>query len=185
MAGIADPVALRRRSSGELHDESGQTLVEYALIIALIALAAVVALGFMSGKLNSLFSKAGNSLNGVQVAAGSGGGTPPPSPPGPGTIISVSNTTAFNNASGVWQPAGAVQDCQPRTGLNLGFCLFGGGTWVTVGIDALYAPYPLTRSGSCSFTFSNGFTFSGTWSGHTGLYRLGSSGGPDYGESCF
>jgi pilus assembly protein Flp/PilA len=47
--------------------ESGQTLVEYALIIALIALAAIVALGFLSGKINTLFSKAGNSLNNVPV----------------------------------------------------------------------------------------------------------------------
>jgi Flp pilus assembly pilin Flp len=48
--------------------ESGQTLVEYALIIALISLAAIVALGFLSGKINTLFSKAGNSLNNVPVA---------------------------------------------------------------------------------------------------------------------
>ena len=47
--------------------ESGQTLVEYALIIALVALAAIAALGFLSGKINTLFSKAGNSLNNVPV----------------------------------------------------------------------------------------------------------------------
>jgi pilus assembly protein Flp/PilA len=47
--------------------ESGQTLVEYALIIALIALAAIVALGFLSGRINNLFSRAGNSLNSVPV----------------------------------------------------------------------------------------------------------------------
>jgi Flp pilus assembly pilin Flp len=45
--------------------ESGQTLVEYALIIALVSLAAIVALGFLSGKINNLFSRAGNSLNTV------------------------------------------------------------------------------------------------------------------------
>jgi Flp pilus assembly pilin Flp len=42
--------------------ESGQTLVEYALIISLIALACVAALGFLSGKIQDLFSDAGNSL---------------------------------------------------------------------------------------------------------------------------
>jgi Flp pilus assembly pilin Flp len=47
--------------------ESGQTLVEYSLIIALVSLAAIVALGFLSGRINNLFSKAGNSLNNVPV----------------------------------------------------------------------------------------------------------------------
>ena len=43
-------------------EESGQTLVEYALIISLIALACIAALGFLSGKIQGLFSDAGNSL---------------------------------------------------------------------------------------------------------------------------
>jgi Flp pilus assembly pilin Flp len=43
-------------------EESGQTLVEYALIIALIGIAAIAALGFLSGKIQALFSKAGSSL---------------------------------------------------------------------------------------------------------------------------
>ena len=43
-------------------EESGQTLVEYALIISLVALACIAALGFLSGKIQALFSDAGNSL---------------------------------------------------------------------------------------------------------------------------
>jgi len=43
-------------------DEKGQTLVEYALIISLIAIAAVLALGFLSGRINNLFSKTGSEL---------------------------------------------------------------------------------------------------------------------------
>ena len=46
-------------------EESGQGLVEYALIIAIVSLGAIVALGFLSGKINTLFSKAGNTLNTV------------------------------------------------------------------------------------------------------------------------
>src|SRR5262249_39557081 len=46
-------------------EESGQTLVEYGLIIAIIALGAVLALGFLSGKITTLFSKTGNQLNNV------------------------------------------------------------------------------------------------------------------------
>jgi len=43
-------------------EESGQTLVEYALIIALVGIAAIAALGFLSGRIQALFSKAGSSL---------------------------------------------------------------------------------------------------------------------------
>jgi pilus assembly protein Flp/PilA len=75
-------------------DESGQGLVEYALIIALVSLAAIVALGFLSGKINDLFSKAGNSLNGVEVAAGGtpgGGGPPPPASAPSGGTVSITS----------------------------------------------------------------------------------------------
>jgi Flp pilus assembly pilin Flp len=44
------------------NDQSGQTLVEYVLIVSLIALAAIAALGFLSGKIQAQFSNAGNSL---------------------------------------------------------------------------------------------------------------------------
>ena len=44
-------------------EESGQTLVEYGLIIAIVALGCVLALGFLSGKIQDLFSKTGNKLN--------------------------------------------------------------------------------------------------------------------------
>ncbi|TML67209.1 MAG: Flp family type IVb pilin [Actinobacteria bacterium] len=37
--------------------------MEYGLIIAIIALGAVLALTFLSGKINDLFSKTGNKLN--------------------------------------------------------------------------------------------------------------------------
>ena len=45
------------------HSEEGQTLVEYGLIIAVVALGSVLALGFLSGKIQDLFSKTGNKLN--------------------------------------------------------------------------------------------------------------------------
>jgi pilus assembly protein Flp/PilA len=46
-------------------EESAQGLVEYALIIAIVSLGAVLALGFLSGRINNLFSKAGNAVNNV------------------------------------------------------------------------------------------------------------------------
>jgi pilus assembly protein Flp/PilA len=42
--------------------ERGQGLAEYALILALIAIAAVVALVFLSGTINTILSTIGNSL---------------------------------------------------------------------------------------------------------------------------
>ena len=53
---------MRARIGGSVKSETGQTLVEYALIISLIAIAAVLALGFLSGKINGLFSKTGSQL---------------------------------------------------------------------------------------------------------------------------
>ena len=43
-------------------DEEGQGLVEYALIIAVIAIAVIVAMVFLRGQITSLFSRVGNSL---------------------------------------------------------------------------------------------------------------------------
>jgi pilus assembly protein Flp/PilA len=37
-------------------DEEGQTLAEYALILALIAVAVVVVVGLLGGKINGIFS---------------------------------------------------------------------------------------------------------------------------------
>ena len=80
-----------------VHDERGQGLVEYALIIALVSLAAVASLGFLSGKINTLFSKAGNSLNAVVVAApGSGAVTPPPDTTSPALTIAAPANGATN-----------------------------------------------------------------------------------------
>jgi pilus assembly protein Flp/PilA len=45
-----------------LHDESGQDLIEYALIAALIALVAISGLNALSTKINSEFTKIGSDL---------------------------------------------------------------------------------------------------------------------------
>ena len=50
------------RARLEIAREEGQALVEYALIISLIAVAAILALGFLSGKINQLFTDIGNQL---------------------------------------------------------------------------------------------------------------------------
>jgi pilus assembly protein Flp/PilA len=43
-------------------DDEGQGLVEYALIIAVIAIAVIVAMIFLRGQLQNIFSNIGNNL---------------------------------------------------------------------------------------------------------------------------
>lgn len=43
-------------------NEKGQTLVEYALIIVLIALAAIVAMKYLGGTVNNTYSSAASRL---------------------------------------------------------------------------------------------------------------------------
>ena len=43
-------------------DDEGQTLAEYALILALIAILAVLALLFLGGQINVLLSEVGNKI---------------------------------------------------------------------------------------------------------------------------
>ena len=63
---VTDIVFVRAQNAwfAARNGESGQTLVEYVLIISLIALACVAGLGFLSGKLQAMFSDAGNSIPG-------------------------------------------------------------------------------------------------------------------------
>jgi pilus assembly protein Flp/PilA len=45
-----------------VEDEEGQTLVEYGLILALIAIVCVGALTFLKGQITGVFSNVGSSL---------------------------------------------------------------------------------------------------------------------------
>ena len=44
------------------NDEDGQGLVEYALIIAVIAIAVILAMVFLRGQIENIFSNIGNNL---------------------------------------------------------------------------------------------------------------------------
>jgi pilus assembly protein Flp/PilA len=50
--------------NGRLRRQEGQALVEYALIVSLIAVALIGALTFMSGQIKVIFSDIGNHLPG-------------------------------------------------------------------------------------------------------------------------
>lgn len=45
-----------------IEEEEGQGLTEYALILALIAIVAIIALNFLGGKVSNALSTVGNSL---------------------------------------------------------------------------------------------------------------------------
>ena len=45
-----------------IRQEEGQGLVEYALIIAVIAIAVIVAMVFLRGQIENIFSNIGNNL---------------------------------------------------------------------------------------------------------------------------
>jgi len=45
-----------------VRDDSGQGLVEYALIIAVIAVAVVVAMAFLRDQISNVFTNIGNNL---------------------------------------------------------------------------------------------------------------------------
>jgi pilus assembly protein Flp/PilA len=53
---------LFRYIRARLAREEGQALVEYALIISLIAIAAITALGLLSGGINGIFTTITNAL---------------------------------------------------------------------------------------------------------------------------
>ena len=52
-----------RRAMSRVRAQEGQTLVEYALIIALVVLGTVVGLLALTGALNSFFSAVDTALN--------------------------------------------------------------------------------------------------------------------------
>jgi pilus assembly protein Flp/PilA len=60
--GMALVLAVSGISLPSIEREEGQTLAEYALILALIAVLVVGAVLFLSGKIQGLFTDIGNSI---------------------------------------------------------------------------------------------------------------------------
>jgi pilus assembly protein Flp/PilA len=52
-----------------LHDESGATMIEYGLIAALVAVAAIVALESLGTSITGIFTAVGGKIDGVKPAA--------------------------------------------------------------------------------------------------------------------
>jgi pilus assembly protein Flp/PilA len=55
-------ISLRQILSGLINDESGQDLIEYALVAAIIALGATAAMTTVSRDITAVFTKIGTSL---------------------------------------------------------------------------------------------------------------------------
>lgn len=56
-------LAVGALSAPRLRREEGQTFVEYALILALIAVALAASLTVLKGKIDAIFTKVGNDLS--------------------------------------------------------------------------------------------------------------------------
>jgi pilus assembly protein Flp/PilA len=54
--------SLKATLSNLMHDESGQDLIEYALVAAIIALGATAAMGALAGSISTAFSNVGSKL---------------------------------------------------------------------------------------------------------------------------
>jgi pilus assembly protein Flp/PilA len=54
---------LYSRMQGLLSEEDGQDLIEYALVVALVALGAVAGMRGLAGDINNAFGTIGNTLN--------------------------------------------------------------------------------------------------------------------------
>jgi pilus assembly protein Flp/PilA len=52
-----------------LNDENGQGMVEYGLIIALVAVAVIAAIVALSGNIGNIFNKAGEKLSSAAAGA--------------------------------------------------------------------------------------------------------------------
>lgn len=55
-------LAIYMRLQNLMHNEEGQDLVEYALLIALVALVAIASVTTLGSNVNAIFSKIGTSL---------------------------------------------------------------------------------------------------------------------------
>ncbi len=56
---------MRNRILSLVHDEHGQDLVEYALLIAFIALACIIGLQALGGAINTTYNSISSSLTGA------------------------------------------------------------------------------------------------------------------------
>lgn len=64
MAELTIKIRMRLVSLMAGRDDRGASLVEYALLLALIAIVAFVAIEFLGGETSSMYSDMGNSFNG-------------------------------------------------------------------------------------------------------------------------
>jgi pilus assembly protein Flp/PilA len=70
-AGVKERVDMRTLMARLLRDDEGQDLVEYVLLVSLIALAVAAAFPPVTNAITAVFTRVGASLGG-----GGGGGTP-------------------------------------------------------------------------------------------------------------
>ena len=63
------------RNISSIKSQKGITIIEYALIVALLAVIAITTIKTVGTKVNLVFNKAQNKLNGSTQNSGGGGGS--------------------------------------------------------------------------------------------------------------
>ena len=147
----SQPQGVRHALRRLLRSERGQGMVEYALIVSVVALGSLGALHFLGGSISDLFNRAGSQLSADGIDGGGGGSVLPPDPttvpiPGGGTGTAAQGDDVTNN--------GGPND-------NAGYS----------GLDGIYTdnPPPGTDTGDpCSFTVA-GQVFTGVWVRHNDI----------------
>jgi pilus assembly protein Flp/PilA len=133
---------------------AGQGLVEYALILVLVAVIVIAILTLLGPQVGNVFSRVVNGL-GVVASSGGGGGAPPPAPAdvtsvntlrgGPDVVVLI-EVSAATNVTVVDSQSGktASTSCDPTCNVTLSAVGPNPGT-VTVTADggsSLSASYP-------------------------------------------
>ena len=61
---------MRQALRNLLHDEAGQDLPEYAVLIGLVALTVIAAVALLGGNISTTFNDVGSSISGSNIAGG-------------------------------------------------------------------------------------------------------------------
>ena len=61
--------AIRTGCARFLEDEAGQDMAEYAVLIALVALAVITAVIFLGGSIANTFTNVSSGMNGANIAS--------------------------------------------------------------------------------------------------------------------
>ncbi len=117
--------------------EKGQGLVEYALILVLVAIVVIAALMILGPIIGNVFSKVNSSLSTVSTGGGAAAPTPVPAPVTLSYTCPSSGMVDVKNMSG--GPNGASFGCS--SGASLTYTVTGQTSGSIIQLRNMYPPY--------------------------------------------